>query len=85
MMSTKYFAYMVYILYPHESDFKKLGAAGWHAPSLKIIFSVESFYYYILYIYIFKPGASRLHAWFLEITFNARVYACVYAPEAINN
>ena len=36
---------------------------------------------------IFKPGARRPHAWFLEITFTAQVYACVcvYAPEAINN
>ena len=34
---------------------------------------------------IFKPGVPR--TWFLEITFNARVYVCVcvYAPEAINN
>ena len=37
---------------------------------------------------IFKPGALQpARAWFLEITFPAQVYACVfaYAPEAINN
>ena len=58
MMSTKYFAYMVYILYPHESDFKKLGAAGWHAPSLKIIFSVESLLTIIYCISIFLNQAQ---------------------------
>ena len=52
----------------------------------------------LLYKWLLRPYLSLLWlrisgarwpvpgtAWFLEITFNAQKYVCVFAPEAINN
>ena len=41
--------------------------------------SSEDIYSEVKLMPIFKPGAWRPYTWFLEITFNAQVYVCVYA------